>query len=129
MLSDVGSNSVAMLGRSIVENPLYEIVAILIARDINQRDTGTVSAAFTNSVQVAAKKFCTTNLETLLNNLGGELVGTVLSGIANHMVNSSAAIGGAAVFTDVLNTPVTKLAMSDNVDVGENFFDTGTLLT
>ena len=43
VLSDVGSDILAVLRRGVVEDPLDEIVTVLITRDINQRDAGAVA--------------------------------------------------------------------------------------
>jgi hypothetical protein len=124
----MSGNNLAMLRGGVVEDPLYEVIAILITRDVDQRDTCTVTTALTNSVQVTAEKFRTSNLETLLDNLGSELIGAVLGSITNDMVNSPTTVRRSTVFTDVLNAPVTELAMGHNVNIGKNLLDTRTLL-
>lgn len=43
------------------------------------------------------------------------------------MVNGSTTVGGASMFADMLDAPVSKLPVSDNVDVGEYFLDARTL--
>lgn len=69
VLPDVGSNDFAMLRRGIVQDPLDEVVSVLIARDVNQGDASTITTSFADSVEVAAKEFSTANLEALLNHL------------------------------------------------------------
>ena len=44
------------------------------------------------------------------------------------MVNSPAAVRGRTVFTDVLDAPVTELAMGHNINVGKNLLNARTLL-
>lgn len=127
VLADMSSNDLTMLGRSIVQNPLDQVVAILIAGNVNQRDSSSVTAAFADTVEIAAEEVTTSNLETLLNNLRGELVGTVFGSIANDVVDGAAAVGRGTVLANMLNTPVPELTMSDNVDVGEDFLNAGTL--
>jgi hypothetical protein len=39
------------------------------------------------------------------------------------MINGAAAISWCAMLADVLNAPVAKLAMSNNINAGKNFFD------
>lgn len=127
MLPNVGSNNLAVLWGCIVENPLDQVVAVLVACNIDQRNASTISAPFADSVEVAAQELSTANLEALLNYLGGELVGTILGSVPDDMVNGSATVGGAAMFADMLDAPVSKLPVSDYVDVGEYFLDARTL--
>jgi hypothetical protein len=128
VLSDMSGNNLAMLRRGVVEDPLDEVIAILIAGDVDEWDACTVATTLTDSVQVAAEELCTSDLETLLDNLGSELIGAVLCGITNDVVNSPTAVRRSTMFADVLNAPVTELAMSHNVNVGKNLLDTRTLL-
>jgi len=67
------------------------------------------------------------HLETLLDDLGSKLIGTVLSGEAENMLNSTTLVSRATVLADVLNAPITELTMRDNVDTGEDFVDARTL--
>lgn len=43
------------------------------------------------------------------------------------MVDGTTAIRRSTVLTDMLNAPVAELAMGDDVDVCEDFFDAGSL--
>lgn len=43
------------------------------------------------------------------------------------MVDGTAAVLRSAVLTDVLDAPVAKLAMGDNVNVGKDLLNAGTL--
>lgn len=69
MLPNMGGDHLSMLRRSVVENPLDQVVAILIARNIDQGNTGAVSATFADAIKVATKKICAANLETFLDDL------------------------------------------------------------
>ena len=128
VLSYVGSNHLTVLRRSVVKNPLNKVVAVLVAGNINQRNAGAVAASLANSIKISTQELGTTNLETLLHNLGGKLVGAILRSVSNDVVDGPAAVRGSAVFADVLDAPVSELAMGHNVDVGENFFNAGTLV-
>lgn len=127
MLPNMSCDDFSVLGRSIVENPLDEVVSVLIARNVDERDASSVAATLANSIKIASEKLGTANLETLFDDLGGKLIGTVLGGVANNMVNSSAAIRRSTMLANVLDAPVSELAMSHNVDVRQNLFDAGTL--
>lgn len=39
------------------------------------------------------------------------------------MVNGPAAVGGKSMLADMLNAPIAKLAMSNDIDAGQNFFN------
>lgn len=112
-----------MLRGGIVKNPLNQVVAILVTCDVNQGDASAIAAAFTNAVEVSTQKIPSANFEALLNYLRRKLIGAVFSGISNDMINGPAPIGGGPVFTYVLNTPVSELAVCHDVDICENFFD------
>jgi len=66
-------------------------------------------------------------LETLLNHLGSELIGTILSSEAKNMLDGTALVSRTAVLANVLDAPVTELTVRDDVDASEDFVDTGTL--
>jgi hypothetical protein len=127
VLSNVGSNSLSMLRGGVVENPLNQVVAILIAGNVNKWDPGSISSAFADTIQVPAQEITTPDLETLLHHFGSELIGAVLSSISNNMINGPAAVRGPTMLTDVLDAPIAELPMSDNVNIGENFLDAGAL--
>lgn len=62
VLPNMGSNHFSMLRGGVVEDPLDQVVAILIASNIDQRNASTVSAAFADAVKVTAKKVSAANL-------------------------------------------------------------------
>lgn len=73
------------------------------------------------------QEFSASHLKTLLHDLGSKLIGTVLSGEAENMLDSTTFVSGATVLADVLNAPVAELTMRDNVNTGEDFVDARTL--
>ncbi len=127
VLPDVGRNNVTMLRGGVCENVLNQVIAILVAGDVDQGNPGTVDSALTHSIKVSTKEVGATNLQTLFNHLGGELVHTVLGSIADNVVDSPAPVRRCTVLTDMLNAPVSKLAVGDDVDVCQNFLDAGAL--
>lgn len=129
VLSDVSSDSLSMLRSSVVEDPLNQVVAILVAGNVNERDSSSISPTFADTIQIPAQEITTPDLETLLHHFGSKLIGAVLGSISNHMVNGPAAVRRAAVLTDVLDAPIAELPMSDNVDVGEDLLNAGALST
>jgi len=123
VLADMGSNDLAVLGSGVGQDVLDEVVAVLIAGNVDQRDPGTVHAALADAVQVAAEELGTTDFQALLDDFGSKLVHAVFGSIANDMVDSPAAIRRSTVFADMLDTPVAELTMGNNVDVCQNFFN------
>lgn len=123
MLPDVGGHNLTVLAAGVSQNVLDEIVSVLIARDIDERDARTVMTTLADAVEVTAQEFGAANFEALLNYLGSELICAVFCGVANHMVDGTAAVGRGAVLANVLDAPVAKLAMGDDVDVGEDFLN------
>lgn len=128
MLSDVSSNDFTVLRVGMSKNVLDQVVAVLIACNVDEWDTWTIQTTLTDTIEVAAQEINTSNLEALLNNLGGKLISAVLGGIADDMVNSTAAVGWSTVFADMLDAPVAELAMSDDVNAGKNFLNAWTLM-
>ena len=84
-------------------------------------------AAFTNTVEVAGEKLNTSNLEAFLDDLGSELIHAVLGSVSDDMVDGAAAISWSSVLADVLDAPVSELAVSDDVDASKDFLDTWAL--
>lgn len=123
MLADMGCNDLAVVGIGVGEDVLNEIIAILVASNIDERNTGTISSAFTDAVKISAQKLWASNLETLLDHLRGKLVHTILGSIADDVIDRTAAISRGAMLTNVLNTPIAELSMRDDIDVRQNFLD------
>jgi hypothetical protein len=116
-----------MLRIGMCQDILDEIIAVLITGNINQRDAWSVETPFTDTVEIATEEVNSTNFETLFNNLGGKLIHTILGSIANNVINCPATIGRSAVLAYMLNAPITKLSMSNDINACENFFNTWAL--
>lgn len=123
MLPDVSSNHVSVLGIGMGQDVLNEIVAVLVAGNVNQGDARTVETTLADSVKVAAKKLGASDLEAFLNDLGSELIHGILRSVSNDMINGTAAVRRSTMFANVLDAPVPKLAVRDDVDVGKDFLD------
>jgi hypothetical protein len=127
VLANVLGDNLTMLRVGVSENVLDQVVTVLIAGNINQRNAWTVETTFADTIKISAKEVNATNLEAFLNNLGGELVHAVLRGITDDVVNGTAAVSGCTMLADVLDAPVTELAMSDNVNACKNLLNAGAL--
>lgn len=95
---------------------------------VNQWDARTVGTSFAYTLEVTLHKLRTANFETLLDDLGCKLVHAILGGIAKNVVDRTASILRRSVFADMLNAPVSELAMSNNINACEDFIDTRPLL-
>jgi len=65
----MSGNNLTMLRVGMSEDVLDEIVAVLVARDVDQGNTRTVDPSFADPIEVAAEKFRPSNLEALLDDL------------------------------------------------------------
>jgi hypothetical protein len=120
-------HNLTMLRVGVSEDILDQVITVLIACNINQRNAWTVETTFADTIKISAKEIDATNLKALLNNLGGKLVHAVLRGIADDVVNGTAAVSWCTMLADMLDAPVTELAMSDNVNACKNLLDAGAL--
>jgi hypothetical protein len=123
----VGRDHFTMLRSGIVENPLHQVVAVLVASNVDQGNSSSVTPSFTDTVEIPSQEVAPAYLQALLHDLRGKLIGAVLGSVADDMVNSSATVRRSPVFTYVLDAPIAELAMCDNVNVRKNLFDARTL--
>ena len=128
MLADVAGNLLALVVMSVHEDPLDEIVAVLVASDVDERDAWTIWVGGTNDTKVAVKELNTANLEALLNDFGSELVDAVAVGVGEDVVDDATLVWRRAMLTQVLYAPITELAVSNEVNASDDFFDGGALL-
>lgn len=123
MLAYVSSDHVSVLGIGMGQDVLNEIIAILVAGNVDQRNARTIETTLADSVKVAAEKLGASNLEAFLNDLGSELIHGILRSVSNDMINSTAAVRRGTMFANMLDAPVSKLAVGHDVDVGEDFLN------
>lgn len=123
MLPDVSGNDLAMLRIRVSENVLDEVIAVLVAGNVDEGNSGAVHTPLTNSIKVAAEKLGATDLEALLDNLGSKLIHRILSSVSNDMVNGTAPVRRSSVLADVLDAPVAELTVGDDIDVGKDLFN------
>jgi hypothetical protein len=127
VLADVASDNLPMLRVGVSQNVLNEIVAILVAGNINKWNSRTIKTTFADAIKVATQKLDATYLQALLHYFRRKLVHAVFRGISNDMINGTTAISRSAMLANMLDAPVSKLAVSDNINAGKYLFDTGTL--
>ena len=95
---------------------------------VNEWNAWTIRAAFTHTLKIAFQEVRSTYLQALLNDLGCELVHAILSGITKNVVDSAATVSGEPMLTDMLDAPVAKLSMGDNVDAMKHFVNARSLV-
>jgi len=122
------SNNLPVLWVGVGQDVLNQIVSILIAGNVDEWDTWAIISSLANAVEITAEKLNTSNLEAFLNNLRSELVHAVLRGVADDVVDSTSAICWSTMLTDVLNAPVAKLSMSNDVNAGKDLLDAWALM-
>lgn len=127
VLSNMSSHDVAMLRAGVGQDVLDQVVAVLITGNINEWNARSVGTAFADTIQVSTEKLGPANLQALLDNLGGELVRAVLGSVSDDVVDGTTPVCRGAVLANVLDAPVAKLPVGNNVNVGEYFLDTGSL--
>jgi hypothetical protein len=87
---------------------------------VDNGETRTLWVRLANATKVSLKKSWFTNLEALLDCLGGVLIHGVFGSTKYDEIDGALTILRSAVFTDVLDTPVSKLTMNDDVNAVEN---------
>lgn len=113
----------ALMMVGVHENPLDQVVAVLVARNVNERDAWTIRVSSGDNPKITIQKFRTSNLEAFFNNFGSKLVNAVVVGVGQDVVNDTALVWRGAVLAQMLNAPVAELSMGNEVNVGDDFFD------
>ena len=128
MLADVDSDLFSLMSMSVHQDPLDEVVPILIASNVDEWNARTIWTSGGYDIQVFIQEFMTANLETFLNNLGSELINAVVVGVVQDVVDDATLVRRGAVLAEVLNAPVAELTMSNEINVGDHLFDGRALL-
>ena len=95
---------------------------------IDQGNAGTVRTSFANTLEISLQEIGTTNLEAFLDHFGSELIHAVFRGIAKDVINGATTVLGSPVLANVLDAPITELAMRNNVNAGKHLVDASTLV-
>lgn len=127
VLSNMSSDHVAMLGAGVGQDILNQVVAILVTGNVDERNARPVGTAFADAIQVSTKELRPANLQTLLDDFGSELIRAIFGSVSNDVVDSTAAVSGSSMLANVLNAPVAKLPVGNNVNVCKDFLDAGAL--
>lgn len=90
---------------------------------VNERHAWTVRASFTDTVEVAIEKVGPSDLEAFLDHLGSKLIHGVLGGETKDVIDSAGAVGNGSMLTNVLDAPIAKLSVGNDINAGENLID------
>lgn len=90
---------------------------------IDQRNARSIRATSGHSSEIIVEERGTTNLEQFLNNLGRVLIRAIISSTKENMLRSSTLVRRGTMFTDVLDAPITKLAIGEFIDLYQYLFD------
>lgn len=76
-----------------------------------------------DNTKVTVHEFDTTDLEALLHDLGSKLVDAVAVSVGKNVVDDTALVRWRAMLAQVLDTPISELAMSYEINAGNDFFN------
>lgn len=94
---------------------------------VDKRDAGTIGTSSGDTLKIAIKEVDTGNLETLLHYLRSELIHAVLRSVVEDVLEDTATICRSTMLAEMLNAPVSELAVGDDVNVGNDLFDSRAL--
>ena len=89
MLANVDSNLLALVMMSVHQNPLNQVVAVLVSSDVDERDTRAIGASSSDNTKIAIQEIKSTNLQALLNNFRRELVDAVVVRVCEDVVDDT----------------------------------------
>lgn len=89
MFADVDGDLFSLVMMSIHQNPLNQIVAVLVSRDVNEWYTRTIRMSGGDNSEISLQEFNSANLQTFFDNLRGELIYAVAVGIGKNVVNDT----------------------------------------
>lgn len=107
-----------------------EVIQLLTghALTLNKGTEGFARAAHQDLLEIAIEEVISADLETFLDAFRSILIHAVIGSTIEDKSDGSIAIVSFAVLADVLNAPITILATSDVVEIGQNFVDARALV-
>ena len=128
MLANVDSDLLALVSMGIHQDPLDQVVPVLISSNVDERDAGTIWTSSGDDTQILIQELVAANLQAFLNNLGRELINAVVVRVVEDVVDNAALVWRRTVLAEVLDTPVAELTMRNEINVGDDLFDGRALL-
>jgi hypothetical protein len=77
MLADVNGNLLSLMMVGVHQDPLDEVIAVLVASNVDEWDAWTIGMRSGDDSEITFQEFRSTDLQALLDHLGGELVNAV----------------------------------------------------
>jgi hypothetical protein len=90
---------------------------------VNQRHPWSISTPGAHARKIAVQKLGAAYLQTLLDNLRCKLIHAIVNRPKEDMLNSTASIVRSTMFANMLDTPISELAMGEHVNFGYHFFN------
>ena len=128
MLADVNGDLLSLMMVGVHEDPLDQVVTILIASNVDERNAGTVWTSGGNDTKVAIQKVKTTDLEAFLDDLGGKLIDAVAVRVGKNVVDDPSFVRRRTVLAEMLDAPIAKLTMSNEINIADDFLNGRPLL-
>jgi hypothetical protein len=113
--------------RTILQDILYEIIAINIRTNIDQGDARTTRFLFDDFGNIGFKDIRSATFESLFNDFGSELIGAVTCRMIENDIEDTNTIVRMTMFDNVLNNPIPPLTASNGIDILEDLLNTRTL--
>ena len=76
-----------------------------------------------DNAKITVHELGTTDLEAFLHNLGSKLVDAVAVSVGENVVDDTALVRWRTMLAQVLYTPISELAMSNQIDACNDFFN------
>lgn len=93
MLADVDSDLLTLMVVGVHQDPLNQVITVLVAGDVDEWDSRTIWMCRRNDAEVALQELDATDLQALLDHFRSELVDAVAVCVAKNMVNDSPLVG------------------------------------
>ena len=93
------------------------------ALTIDQGHARAVRTAGANPREIAIKKLSAANFKAFFDDLGSKLVHAIVASPQEDMLDGTILVMRSSVLTDVLDAPITELAMGEEIDFCKNFLN------
>lgn len=92
MFANMAGNLLALMMVAVHQDPLNQVIAVLITRDVDQGNARSIRVGSGHTMQVLLHELCSTNLEALLNHFRGKLVNAVAVGVVQNMIDDASLV-------------------------------------
>jgi hypothetical protein len=92
VLANVNGDLLTLMMMRVHQNPLDEVIAILVASNVNEWNARSIWTSGSNDSKIVIQEFKTTNLETLLDDFRSELVDAIAIRVGENMIDDSSLV-------------------------------------